>query len=305
MSCGWFGSFRFTCRMNHPAHLCLGTVQFGLPYGITNQYGQVPEFEVRRILDLAAASGISLLDTAQAYGIAETVLGRCWPKDAPRRLISKLESGLARQSWEDSFITSLQRLQASKLDAFLLHRPSDLLAPDGEALLHWLEGLRGRGLVDQIGVSIYESSDLEGLPLDRLQLVQLPLSVFDQRLIRDGTVDRLRGLGIAVHVRSVLLQGLLLQSPNHWPDHLSLAFREHHFRWLEYLSSIGVPPLTGALGFIRACSGVEAVLCGVVSCQELSEVLQAWKQSTAYILESSESWAWQNIPDIDPRSWPS
>ena len=70
--------------------LCLGTVQFGLPYGITNQTGQVPEKEVRSILALAASSGISLLDTAQAYGNAESVLGHCWPKDAARRLISKL-----------------------------------------------------------------------------------------------------------------------------------------------------------------------------------------------------------------------
>ena len=64
--------------------LCLGTVQFGLPYGITNQSGQVSEDEVRRILEFSVASGITFLDTAQAYGKAEKILGRCWPKDAPR-----------------------------------------------------------------------------------------------------------------------------------------------------------------------------------------------------------------------------
>lgn len=290
--------------MTYPPQLCLGTVQFGLPYGITNQAGQVPEAEVRRILELAASSGISLLDTAQAYGTAETVLGHCWPIDAPRRLISKLTAGAPQQSWEESLITSLRRLRAPKLDGFLLHHASDLLTPDGEALLHWLESLRGRGLVDRIGVSIYESSDLEGLPLDRLQLVQLPLSVFDQRLIRDGTVDRLHDLGIAVHVRSVLLQGLLLQPSNYWPDHLSLAFREHHSQWYEILRNNSVSPLAGALGFIRACSGVEAVLCGVASRQELSEVLQAWDQSNTNIFVQSDSWAWQNTLDLDPRGWP-
>ena len=232
------------------------------------------------------------------------MLGHCWPIDVPRRLISKLAAGAPRHSWEESLITSLRQLQTSKLDGFLLHRASDLLTPDGEALLHWLESLRDRGLVDRIGVSIYEASDLEGLPLDRLQLVQLPLSVFDQRLISDGTVDRLQDLGISVHVRSVLLQGLLLQPPNHWPDHLSLAFREHHFRWLEALRNNGLSPLTGALGFIRACSGVEAVLCGVASRQELSEVLQAWGQANTYTFVASDGWAWQNVLDLDPRGWP-
>jgi aryl-alcohol dehydrogenase-like predicted oxidoreductase len=290
--------------MTHAPQLCLGTVQFGLPYGITNQVGQVPEAEVRRILDLAAASGISLLDTAQAYGTAETVLGRCWPTDAPRRLISKLPAGAPRQSWEDSLITSLQRLQASKLDGFLLHRASDLLAPDGEALLDWLEGLRERGLVERIGVSIYDASELEGLPLDRLQLVQLPLSVYDQRLIRDGTDDRLQDLGIAVHVRSVLLQGLLLQSPHYWPDHLSPAFRVHHARWLEHLHQEGLSPLAGALGFVRACEGVEAVLVGVVAGQELAQVLEAWSQAEASLSEAPQDWAWENERDLDPRRWP-
>lgn len=290
--------------MTHAPQLCLGTVQFGLPYGITNQVGQVPEEEVRRILDLAAASGISLLDTAQAYGTAETVLGHCWPTDAPRRLISKLPAGAPRQSWEESLITSLQRLQAPKLDGFLLHRASDLLAPDGDALLDWLEGLRDRGLVGRIGVSIYDASELEGLPLDRLQLVQLPLSVFDQRLIHDGTVSRLQDLGIAVHVRSVLLQGLLLQSPHQWPDHLSTAFRDHHARWLEHLHQEGLSPLAGALGFVRACNGVEAALVGVVSGQELAQVLQAWSQAEASPPQAPLDWAWENVEDLDPRRWP-
>ena len=67
------------------------------------------------------------------------------------------------------------------------HKPSDLLGPDGEELMKWLESLRDRGLVKRIGVSIYEASDLERLPLDRFQLVQLPLSIYDQRLLQDDT----------------------------------------------------------------------------------------------------------------------
>ena len=290
--------------MTHAPQLCLGTVQFGLPYGITNQAGQVPEEEVRRILDLAAASGISLLDTAQAYGTAESVFGRCWPTAAPRRLISKLPAGAPRESWEESLKTSLKRLQATKRDGFLLHRSSDLLAPDGEALLDWLEGLRDRGLVERIGVSIYEASELEGLPLDHIQLVQLPLSVYDQRLIRDGTVDMLLDMGIAVHVRSVLLQGLLLQSPDYWPDHLSPEFRAHHARWLEHLDHVGMSPLAGALGFVRARKGVEAVLVGVQACPELAQVIQAWSQAQVFPPAALLDWAWKNTVDLDPRRWP-
>ena len=290
--------------MSHTPQLCLGTVQFGLPYGITNQAGQVPEKEVRRILDLAAKSGISMLDTAQSYGSAETVLGDCWPKGKRRRLISKLPAGAPPDSWEENLTTSLQRLKTPHLDGFLLHRSSDLVGPDGDALLDWLESLRDQGQVERIGVSIYKGSELDVLPLDRLQLVQLPVSVYDQRLIHDGTIYRLQDLGIAVHVRSVLLQGLLLQEPDHWPDHLTAGFRDHHARWLEHLQQEGVSPLAGALSFMHACKGIEAVLVGVVAVQELAQVIEAWIQAETITLKEPVKWGWENAMDLDPRCWP-
>lgn len=55
--------------------LVLGTVQFGLPYGIANQSGQVSRAEAKVILALARSAGIDTLDTAIAYGESETCLG--------------------------------------------------------------------------------------------------------------------------------------------------------------------------------------------------------------------------------------
>ena len=273
--------------MTHTPQLCLGTVQFGLPYGITNQNGQVAEAEVCKILNHAAASHIELLDTAQAYGTAENVLARCWPTNAPRRLISKLPKGLPPESWEQTLMKSLQRLQVSKLDCYLVHCAADLVAMDGGALLDWLEGLRERGIVDRIGVSIYEGSDLDGLPLERLQLVQLPLSVYNQQLVRDGTIDRLLEKGIAIHARSVFLQGLLLQSSQNWPNHLSIAFRSHHAHWLKHLDEKDMSPIVAALGFVSSFKAVEAVLIGVDSKSELVQILQAWSQVPLYSSECS------------------
>ena len=42
-----------------------------------------------------------------------------------------------------------------------------------------------------------------------LDLVQLP-SLFDQRLLQNGTLASLRDRGVAIHARSLYLQGLLL-----------------------------------------------------------------------------------------------
>ena len=290
--------------MSQIPQLCLGTVQFGIPYGITNQTGQVQKSEVHKILQLAAASRISLLDTANSYGTAETLLGQLWPKGAQRRIISKLPSNTPKQCWEKSLMDSLQRLQTQKLDSYILHNSSDLLKPNGMILLEWLESLRERGLVERIGISIYEGIELDSLPLDRLQLVQLPLSVYDQRLLKDGTINKLQENGIAIHVRSVMLQGLLLQQPKQWPNHLSLAFKFHHARWLKQLQQEKMTALAGALGFVQACKGIEAVLVGVLSTKELQEILQAWNNIKPPPLSLKQDWAWENNFEIDPRRWP-
>lgn len=70
--------------------LCLGTAQFGLAYGITNAAGQVQEDAVAPLLLQAQEARIGWLDTAQAYGNAEAVLGRQLPAAHGFRLISKL-----------------------------------------------------------------------------------------------------------------------------------------------------------------------------------------------------------------------
>ena len=285
--------------------LCLGTAQFGLPYGITNDSGQVPESEVRSILSLAAQAGIQLLDTAQGYGSSEAVLGRCWPFAAPRRLISKLSAQNEFNTWELSFQASLRRLAASSLDAFLLHRSADLTGSNGDLLLTWMESLRSRGLVKRIGVSIYDASELDALPLDRLQLVQLPLSIYDQRLLLDGTVARLRRAGVIVHARSIFLQGLLLQAPEQWPSFLSPPFQCHHRRLISFLAQRNLTLLDAALIFARSCEGLEAALIGVLSVEEMYEVLQSWQQPHTAEFGSLKEWAWENATDLDPRFWPT
>ena len=110
--------------------LGLGTVQFGQDYGIANRDGRTPEAQVAAILARAAENGVSVLDTAPAYGEAEAVLGRVGA--AQRfRIVSKtpyfgspaaFDVPRLRRSIDDS----LERLGATGLDAILIHHPDDV-----------------------------------------------------------------------------------------------------------------------------------------------------------------------------------
>lgn len=291
--------------------LCIGTAQFGQSYGITNAAGQVPEDIVAQLLSQAQEAGIPWLDTAQAYGNAEAVLGRQLPPTHRFRLISKLQaqsqpefSAQDADAWEQAFSASCQRLGVRSLDALLLHQPADLAKPGGPHLETWLLGMRERGVVQRLGVSIYAAEDLDGVNPALLDLVQLPLSLYDQRLLQDGTVARLRARGTAIHARSLYLQGLLLTPAAQWPRWVSCEVRAHQ-KALEALAEQGGCRLIDlALGFAREQPDLEAVVLGMCSVRELSELRHAWGTISPWQDGEWQTWALRDPVILDPRCWP-
>ncbi|HWS68410.1 MAG TPA: aldo/keto reductase [Steroidobacteraceae bacterium] len=258
------------------SRLALGTVQFGLNYGVSNQSGQVVQSEVGAILNRAAAAGIDTLDTAIAYGESEACLGRAgvtgW------RVITKLpplpQEIDAVPRWVDAQIEgSLGRLGIAQLETVLLHCTGDLLGPHAEALLRTLNGAKAAGLTRSLGVSIYDPAELDNLwPLWRPEVVQAPCNVLDRRLIRSGWLDRLNRDGVRVHVRSVFLQGLLLMPAQRRPESFA-PWRVLLDRWSEWCMEHEVSPLRGALAFLGAVRGVDLLVIGVDSVAQLEEVL--------------------------------
>jgi len=292
-------------------HLCLGTAQFGLAYGITNAAGQVPEDTVAPLLFQAQEAGICWLDTAQAYGNAEAVLGRQLPAAHGFRLISKLPaqpqpefSAQDADAWEQAVRASCQRLGVRGLDALLLHAPADLAKPGGQHLEAWLLGLRELGVVQRLGVSIYAAEDLDGVNPALLDLVQLPLSLYDQRLLQNGTLARLRDRGAAIHARSLYLQGLLLTPAAQWPRWVSPEVRAHQQALEALAEQRGCRLIDLALGFAREQQDLEAVVLGVCSVRELLELRQAWAAISPWQEGEWRTWALQDPGILDPRRWP-
>ena len=137
--------------------LALGTVQFGLPYGIANKSGIVSYTETRAILDEALVCGIDTLDTAIGYGGSEEKLGRL--NVAAFRIVSKLPavSGDCRNvsTWvRDQLEGSLCRLGISALDGFLLHCPLQLMESGGDEVYSALSTAKEQGLIKKLIQSV-------------------------------------------------------------------------------------------------------------------------------------------------------
>ena len=206
--------------------LALGTVQFGLPYGISNQSGKVMREDVKRILALSRASGINTIDTAIAYGDSEACLGAAGIEGF--NIITKLPTIPERVAdvgyWvRDQVHASLHRLGLQTAYGLLMHQPKQLLGLKGKAVVQALERLKVEGVMQKIGVSIYSPTELDPVfEACQIDLVQAPFNLIDQRLNTTGWLQKLHNAGVEVHTRSTFLQGLLLMPSTMIPEKFQL-----------------------------------------------------------------------------------
>ncbi|EHK5437915.1 aldo/keto reductase [Aeromonas hydrophila] len=248
--------------------LALGTVQFGLDYGISNHDGQVCDEELDKIIALARHAGIDTLDTAQAYGNAEQRLGQI--DITGFTLIDKLAPGLPLSDVKAAINNSLHLLGRKRLDGLLLHRSQDA----SPALFELLTDLQQQGSIGKLGISVYSPEELDtwsaaGYPLE---LVQLPANLLDQRFLRTGWLDKLVDMGCEIHVRSLFLQGLLLMQPAQRPDYFQ-RFATALERFDHWHPSIA--PLGRALSIMTALPQVSRFVVGVCHAQELDAIVAA------------------------------
>lgn len=283
--------------------LGLGTVQFGLDYGIANAAGKPPETEVAAILEAARRAGIDVLDTAAAYGDSEDVLGRLAGPASGFRVISKTpaDGPLTPARLEEGLARSLQRLRRERLDGLLVHRADDLLGPQGEALVAALQSCKARGLVARIGVSVYTGEQIDAL-LARCEpdIVQAPVSMLDQRLVRSGRLAALKRRGIEVHARSAFLQGLLFMDPATLPPHFD-SERARLAAVRERLARAGATPAAAALAWLRETGLVDVAICGVDSPAQLAELCAAAESALPDI--DFAACALDDERVLDPSQW--
>jgi hypothetical protein len=283
--------------------LALGTVQFGLDYGVANQTGRVTVEEGHKILSEARQAGVDTLDTAIAYGDSEAALGEIgvgkW------RIVSKLpkmpENTRDVDGWVESQIAgSLSRLGIAQLDGLLLHYPAQVFEGEGCRLPAALERAKVNGLVKKIGASIYGPNELPTL-LDAfdMSLVQLPLNILDRRFIDSGWLARMSLAGVEVHVRSIFLQGLLLLAESQRPGKFS---RWHSLwtAWHSWLKDNDLSALEACLGFVLHQEAVSKIVIGVDSVNQIRQILSIPDRSLSEVPDFSGLY---DEKLINPTNW--
>jgi len=127
-----------------------------------------------------------------------------------------------------------------------------------------LQDLKQKGWLRHFGVSCDNEPEVAAslAGTDRLAAMQLPGNMLDARHFTSGTLSASKQSNIAVFIRSVYLQGLLLMPEERVPSALAAALPARH-RLQSLAGESGLSMAEMALRYVLSIDGVTSVLTGV------------------------------------------
>jgi len=255
--------------------LILGTVQFGLKYGINNSIGKLKKDEVLSLMKFAYNSGIRILDTAEAYGNAHQLIGDFHNKNdnLKFKIITKFPHKIKLSLIGTKIIEYLDLLHVKTLDIIMFHSFESFQS--NYKALNSLNELKSNGLINNVGVSVYTNAQLESLlNEDLITVVQLPFNLLDNSNVRGDLINRLKEKGKIIHTRSAFLQGLFFKSTNDKNPIVQELKTE-----LELLNQISIGSNCSmeelALSYCINQKNIDNVIIGVDSISQLNANIKA------------------------------
>ena len=252
--------------MREESKIVLGTVQFGIPYGINNKQGVPVDWEIKELFSYAALSGIQILDTASGYGNSEEKIGKL--SENKFEIVTKFSRVLSAAELKKSLDNSLNNLKLNAVYGYIAHSADNLIEyPD---LWNELLEKKHEKIIKKIGYSLYFPEQLERL-LDLNfypDLVQLPYSILDKKF--EKFLPILRQLGTEVHIRSVFLQGLYFMDLSNLPKKLQ-PLQPELLKVQEICKMFDIPIASLALNFAIQNDNIDKILIGVDNVLQLKE----------------------------------
>lgn len=270
----------------------LGTVQFGMSYGVSNVIGQTSPNEVKEILNFSNRNQIAYLDTAPAYGNAEKVLGNIGLEEF--KVISKFMPYAEKESLNTQLERSLANLRVNSLYGYIAHRPMGLV----ENPKQWddLLKLKEEKKIKKIGFSLNQPQELDFLLKKAMMpdLIQVPYNYFDNRF-KEYLIE-LKQQGCEIHARSPFLQGLFFTNHNELPS----FFNELKDDIAELKNNFGGSLSAVLLKYVLSLDFIDIVIMGVENVIQLKNNLI--DINAAQILKPKEFNFSESV--LMPSNWP-
>jgi len=279
--------------------IALGTVQWGLKYGINNVNGIPSNHELKKIFSIARKNNIDLFDTAVQYGDAEKRIGKLSiPKD---KVITKVGSFSEHNCLKNQLANSFKNLERKSIYGCLFHNSKDLI--ENRQLWTNLKKYKKDGKINKIGYSLYEPSVLLELLDANIvpDIVQIPYNILDRKF--EPYFDLLKGYNVEIHIRSVFLQGLFFKSV----DELDSKFEDlispfNELKEIQVKSKLQM--LSLALCFVIQNPSIDYIVLGVEKARQLEQIITASKQDLPKkIINQIKSIRLDSKAILNPVNW--
>lgn len=195
--------------------LILGTVQLGIDYGINNQKGKPSLEDSFKILHTAYDKGIRILDSAEAYGNAQEVIGHFHRETNKHfKIITKLAANqdFSNLNLSEKIRLNCRSLGIASLDTYMFHNYKSF--KENKHLYESFIEAKEERLIEKIGISLHSNQEimdiLENYPV--FSVIQLPFNVLDNHTKRSDVLQKAQEKGVEIHTRSAFLQGLLFMN---------------------------------------------------------------------------------------------
>jgi aryl-alcohol dehydrogenase-like predicted oxidoreductase len=197
-----------------PKSLVVGSANFGAKYGAKNC--QVSRPDAFKIIQEVSKRDDVFIESSESYPGAEKIIGEALGTKKFEKIIIKISpnSFSSESSFIEAVENSLCNLNQSKVYAVMLHGVGDSLGKSKSAIQAGISKILHEGLSEKVGVSCYSISEVieTKAAFPGLGIYQLPENIVDTRKYSSKELRELSAAGVIFQVRSIFLQGLLLDA---------------------------------------------------------------------------------------------
>ena len=284
--------------------IVIGTANFNQNYGLINSKIKNSN-EVKKILDYCRKKKINYLDTSFSYNLSNEFIKKLNFENF--RIITKIKLPKKRtkffiENLEKKIKKELKLYKINKFYAILFHDSKDVKSKYGNEFLKKIMNIKKIGLVDKIGISVYETIELD-LILKKFKpdIVQFPVSIIDRRFLNKKLILKLKKMKIKIQARSIFLQGLLLKNPN------KIKSLKYNKKLYEMITSLfnwcknkNLDLKEACLIFIKNQKNIEFLTIGIESLIQLKQNIAILQNDKNFDLSRFAS---NDKKIIDPRKW--
>ena len=276
---------------------------------VNNSYGlkknKILGSDFKKLLNYASRKKLKIIDTSPNYANAEKVIGSIKKNFKIITKIPKIPNTIKNHNIEDWILkivnNSQKNLRSKKIYGILIQDAQTLLTYRAEKIYNTIKKLQTSGVIKNIGISIYDFKILAPIIKKfKIDFIQVPFNILDQRLLHNKLILKIKKKGIKIHVRSIFLQGLLIEKDIKLPKKKLKKLKLLLSKWYDWAKKNNINPFHACLEFILNNKNIDKFVIGFNGLNHLKQVVNYKKRNINFQnfrIKTKES----NL--LDPRKW--